>query len=252
MPAAEVQLEVQPVPKDNSCLFAACAWLSREFDGDTADPDWDMSASAAALRSACAEEIRADPKYAEAHFDGKTKEQYAAWIERKESWGGEPEILLLADALRLELAIVQVAAGAPLVYAPAGGSVRTHGSEPTRCDPQRIARGRDFTLTVIFFARARSGHGHIYFTRAATTMFSRAPVAAAPSSRRETPRPTRQRLQRPQLPKRLVRPSCVSDAANAFDAPGAALCSLAIHAPSRRAQPEVSVASALCAVARYV
>ena len=79
-------------------------------------------------------------------------------------------------------------------------------------------------------------------------MFSRAPVAAAPSSRRETSRPTRQRLRRPQLPRRLVRPSCVSDAANAFDAPGAALCSLAIHAPSRRAQPEVSVASALGAV----
>ena len=79
------RLQRKVIPADNSCLFAACAWLSREFDGDTVDPDWDMSASAAALRSACAEEIRADPKYAEAHFDGKTKEQYAAWIERKES-----------------------------------------------------------------------------------------------------------------------------------------------------------------------
>ncbi len=86
---------LRKVPSDNSCLFNA---ISLAFCGS-----YEMSAE---LRVLVASRIR------KARFDKtvlqKEPEDYARWIERPSSWGGEPEMVILGEELDLQIATMSV------------------------------------------------------------------------------------------------------------------------------------------------
>eukprot|EP00931_Biecheleriopsis_adriatica_P034266 TRINITY_DN19806_c0_g1_i1.p1 TRINITY_DN19806_c0_g1~~TRINITY_DN19806_c0_g1_i1.p1 ORF type:complete len:271 (-),score=52.14 TRINITY_DN19806_c0_g1_i1:222-1034(-) len=91
----------KPVPKDNSCLFRALAYLA-EDDNDCSD------AVVSRLREVCASNALADPdpmmRALLLGFD--SVEEYAKWIRNDSHWGGESEVLVLANHYGIEVSVV--------------------------------------------------------------------------------------------------------------------------------------------------
>jgi len=83
------------IPSDNSCLFNA---ISLCIEGSQ-KPDL--------LRRKIVERIRRDSTYSEAIL-GKPVEEYCSWIMNPEKWGGEIELVILADFYKTEISVVSV------------------------------------------------------------------------------------------------------------------------------------------------
>jgi hypothetical protein len=97
------------VPNDNSCLFYALAYLC---EGVNASP-----AVESRLRSLVADAVLADPDpETRALFLGKPVEEYARWIKNTFHWGGENEIVILAQHYGVEVAVVSCETLSVLVY----------------------------------------------------------------------------------------------------------------------------------------
>ena len=103
------------VPNDNSCLFYAVAYL---VDG----PDAVSDATQKELRRVCADAATADPDpEARAVLLGSPVDVYAAWIQQPHNWGGEHEIIALANHFRRRICVVS--ADATLCYGEKGPTI---------------------------------------------------------------------------------------------------------------------------------
>ncbi|KAM8975510.1 ubiquitin thioesterase OTU1 [Pelodytes ibericus] len=86
------------VPADNSCLFTSVFYV---VEGGIYDPD-----QAPELRSLIASIVSSDPeKYSEAVL-GKSNEEYCAWIQREDTWGGAIEVSILSRYFQCEICVV--------------------------------------------------------------------------------------------------------------------------------------------------
>ena len=88
------------IPADNSCLFCA---LAHAFEGSAGRRE-----RADGLRKVVAECVLADPhEYNEATLD-RPPDEYAAWIQQPDNWGGGIEIAILSGHFGAELAAFDV------------------------------------------------------------------------------------------------------------------------------------------------
>ena len=97
--AALARVRVAP---DNNCLFTTAAYLCEDLTSEL-----DLRAAARRLRAACADSVSADP-------DPDTRAlllghdsvaDYGAWIRVETHWGGEPEILMLAQHYNVQIVL---------------------------------------------------------------------------------------------------------------------------------------------------
>ena len=117
------------VPNDNSCLFYAVAYL---VDG----PDAVSDATQKELRRVCAEAATADPDpEARAVLLGAPVDEYAEWIQKPHNWGGEHEIIALAN--HFPAAHLRRVGGRDFVLR----GQRSHDLHPVHGDALRPARG---------------------------------------------------------------------------------------------------------------
>jgi len=108
----EQQLIRRSVPNDNSCLFYALAYLCED-----ADPSKKVESN---LREVCIQSALGDPDpETRALFLGHPSVQvYAEWIRNRHHWGGENEIVSLANHYSLEVVVVSCESLTTLCYTP--------------------------------------------------------------------------------------------------------------------------------------
>mmetsp|Transcript_13363 Transcript_13363/g.34137 ORF Transcript_13363/g.34137 Transcript_13363/m.34137 type:complete len:387 (+) Transcript_13363:41-1201(+) len=108
------------VPHDHSCLFECFKVLC----GDR--KKWEP-ATASGLRALCADAAEADPDPAtKSLMLGMSVDAYAGWIKNEMNWGGEQEIITLADYFGVEVAVVSCESFNLLVYGQGDGKERIH------------------------------------------------------------------------------------------------------------------------------
>lgn len=89
----------QIVPADNSCLFTSINFV---LNGTV-----DESGSAAPImRQLVAETIRTEKHLYDEAILGKPREEYCAWIQEENAWGGAIELSILANYFGVEIAVV--------------------------------------------------------------------------------------------------------------------------------------------------
>lgn len=89
----------QIVPADNSCLFTSINFvLSGKID--------ENSSAAPMMRQMVAETIRTEKNLYDEAILGKPVEEYCAWIQDDNSWGGAIELSILANYYGVEIAVV--------------------------------------------------------------------------------------------------------------------------------------------------
>ncbi|AAS51006.2 ABR233Wp [Eremothecium gossypii ATCC 10895] len=93
-------LEIHEVPDDNSCLFHA---ISYALYKDTA--------TSQQLREVVAREVEADPVAYSDSIVGRPNREYAAWIRKRDSWGGAIEIAILSKYLATAMFVLDIDAG---------------------------------------------------------------------------------------------------------------------------------------------
>lgn len=90
-------IQIHEVPDDNSCLFHAISYCFYK----------DITISSQ-LRALVSQEVLADQAtYSEAVLD-KPNKDYAAWILRKDSWGGGIEIAILSKKLGVAIYVLDM------------------------------------------------------------------------------------------------------------------------------------------------
>lgn len=94
-PAGGIQRVV--VPADNSCLFTAIGYL---LLGGT-------KAMGGEVRDLCVRMVRSS-SLPDGALEGKSPEEYAAWLADTSHWGGAIEVGLLAQHFGVQLAVVEV------------------------------------------------------------------------------------------------------------------------------------------------
>jgi ubiquitin thioesterase OTU1 len=100
------------IDADNSCLFNAVGYLMVR----------DRKQMNAVYRDLVATEIRENPtQYTSDILEGKTPEEYVAWVRNPEKWGGEIELDILARKIGVEIAALDVLSGQALVYGQGRG-----------------------------------------------------------------------------------------------------------------------------------
>lgn len=91
-------LVLRVMPDDNSCLFRAIS-LAVLSDLDAVTE----------LRSIIAETIQADPGiFNKAVLDNKDPDKYCQWIKSQDSWGGQVELMILAQHFGVEICSIDV------------------------------------------------------------------------------------------------------------------------------------------------
>lgn len=96
------------IPNDNSCLFSAVEFLTSSGTIENSRQ----------LRFECTSQIRKFPdKYTTLYLD-RTPDEYCTWLELDSSWGGEIEILILAEIKGVQISIVQLETLRILSYSP--------------------------------------------------------------------------------------------------------------------------------------
>lgn len=103
------------VSADNSCLFTAVARLCEGVEAEIA-----LKTAGRRLRGVCAEAVLADPDpTTRAVLLGHDSvDAYSAWIRNDHHWGGEPEILMLAQHFSVEINVASCESLSFLRYAP--------------------------------------------------------------------------------------------------------------------------------------
>jgi len=108
-------MERRHVAADNNCLFTSCAYLCEGLTSEL-----DLRAAARRLRAVCAEAVLADP-------DPETRAlmlghdnvgSYDAWIRVETHWGGEPEVLMLAEHFGVEIVLASCETLRCATYSP--------------------------------------------------------------------------------------------------------------------------------------
>jgi len=108
------------VAADNNCLFTTCAYLCEGLTSEL-----DLRAAARRLRAVCAEAVLADPDPMRALLLGHdTVWSYDAWIRVESHWGGEPEVLMLAQHFGVDIVLTSCETLRSSTYAPPGSSAR--------------------------------------------------------------------------------------------------------------------------------
>lgn len=105
------------VPADHSCLFASVAYLCQGISGEV-----ELRTAGRKLREVCAQAVLADPDPASRAImlGHDSVEAYVQWIRNETHWGGEPEVLMLAEHFETELVIVSCESLSVLRYAEGG------------------------------------------------------------------------------------------------------------------------------------
>ena len=85
------------IASDNSCLFNAVGYCCEKSLRESTR-----------LRKVIVDAIRADPATFDEAFLGKAPTEYADWISKPNSWGGQVELFILAKALRVEIAAYDI------------------------------------------------------------------------------------------------------------------------------------------------
>ena len=87
-------MERRKVAADNNCLFTSIAYLCQGLTTEA-----ELLPAARALRTACAEAVKSDPDplTRAVMLGADSVEAYSEWIQNKNHWGGEPEVLMLAE-----------------------------------------------------------------------------------------------------------------------------------------------------------
>lgn len=100
------QIARHVIDADNSCLFNAIKFLVDFGDGE----------DGSIYRMICASEVLSDPELYSSSTLGKPTEEYAEWIQNKEHWGGEIEMNILANNIKIEIAAIEIQTGVLYVY----------------------------------------------------------------------------------------------------------------------------------------
>mmetsp|Transcript_530 Transcript_530/g.598 ORF Transcript_530/g.598 Transcript_530/m.598 type:complete len:222 (+) Transcript_530:159-824(+) len=98
------------VPHDNSCLFTAVDYLVHNgiFRFKAAEK----------LRTICIDKIQKNPaKYTSVYLDQNVQD-YCDWLNLNTSWGGENEILILAELFDIQISVIQIETLSILTYSP--------------------------------------------------------------------------------------------------------------------------------------
>ena len=105
------------VPADHSCLFASVAYLCQGTSGEV-----ELRTAGRKLREVCAQAVLADtdPASRAIMLGHDSVEAYVQWIRNETHWGGEPEVLMLAEHFETELVIVSCESLSLLRYAEGG------------------------------------------------------------------------------------------------------------------------------------
>jgi hypothetical protein len=109
------------VAADNNCLFTTCAYLCEGLTSEL-----ELRAAARRLRVACAEAVLADPdpSMRALLLGHDTVGSYDAWIRFESHWGGEPEVLMLAQHFGVEIVLTSCETLRSSTYASATPSAR--------------------------------------------------------------------------------------------------------------------------------
>ena len=93
-PLLPTTMERRKVPADNNCLFTSLAYLCQGLTSEI-----ELNVAARKLRGVCADVVLADedPLTRAALLGMDSVQAYAEWIQNKNHWGGEPEVLMLAQ-----------------------------------------------------------------------------------------------------------------------------------------------------------
>ena len=105
------------VPADHSCLFTSVAYLCQGTSGEV-----ELRTAGRKLREVCAQAVLADtdPASRAIMLGHDSVEAYVQWIRNETHWGGEPEVLMLAEHFETELVIVSCESLSLLRYAEGG------------------------------------------------------------------------------------------------------------------------------------
>ena len=115
------------VPADHSCLFASVAYLCQGISGEV-----ELRTAGRKLREVCAQAVLADPDPASRAImlGHDSVEAYVQWIRNETHWGGEPEVLMLAEHFETELVVVSCESLSVLRYAEGGKNGTGYLLEP--------------------------------------------------------------------------------------------------------------------------
>ena len=94
------------VPKDHSCLFSSLVYLVK--GADVFNKTMDRYVAVGALRKFCADTVRGQPDDWPEWKLGREPSEYADWIIKSTSWGGEIELLILSKHLNVEVCVVDM------------------------------------------------------------------------------------------------------------------------------------------------
>lgn len=94
LPSESATLVLRVMPDDNSCLFRAIATAV------SGDQDTDQVTK---LRWHVSEYILSNPSIYTTAILGKSPQQYCAWIQQEDSWGGDIELDILSRVLGVEI-----------------------------------------------------------------------------------------------------------------------------------------------------
>ena len=110
MPASAADIFRHSVPADHSCLFASVAYLCQGISGEV-----ELRTAGRKLREVCAQAVLADPDPASRAImlGHDSVEAYVQWIRNETHWGGEPEVLMLAEHFETELVVSRAVAQRP-------------------------------------------------------------------------------------------------------------------------------------------
>ena len=113
-------LQRRHVPPNHSCLFTSFAYLCEDLD---AENDAALRSASRRLREVCAAAVKADPEpdTRAALLGVESVDAYAAWIANDHHWGGEPELLMLAEHFNVAVSLASCETNRLLHYAPASG-----------------------------------------------------------------------------------------------------------------------------------
>eukprot|EP00758_Cryptobia_borreli_P001409 Tbor_TRINITY_DN2219_c0_g1::TRINITY_DN2219_c0_g1_i1::g.2762::m.2762/K13719/OTU1, YOD1; ubiquitin thioesterase OTU1 len=81
------------MPRDNSCLFHAAAYVLKNKKRDHAHY----------MRAECAEAVAANRDYFTTDLLGQRNENYVRWISQPTSWGGQIELIILSFLYQVEI-----------------------------------------------------------------------------------------------------------------------------------------------------
>lgn len=98
------------IPNDNCCLFSAIDFLVS--DG-IHRPN-----AASELRRKCIQQISSNQQMYSEVYLGKSNQDYCQWLALDSSWGGEVEIVILAEQLKVEITVVSIEFLTLLSYSP--------------------------------------------------------------------------------------------------------------------------------------